>query len=61
MDTGVLRSPKRSGRGPYKPVDDFNQTFIRNKIQEFYTVMITTALRKRPVKENEMTFFFAVQ
>ena len=38
MDTGVLRSPKRSGRGPYKPVDDFDQTAIRNKIQEFYTV-----------------------
>ena len=37
-DTGVLRSPKRSGRGPYKPVDDFDQTVIRNKIQEFYTV-----------------------
>ena len=33
MDTGVLRSPKRSGRGPYKPVDDFDQTVIRNKIQ----------------------------
>ena len=38
MDTGVLRSPKRSGRGPYKPVEDFDQTVIRNKIQEFYTV-----------------------
>ena len=37
-DTGVLRSPKRSGRGPHKPVDDFDQTVIRNKIQEFYTV-----------------------
>ena len=36
MDTGVLRSPKRSGRGPYKPVDDFDQTVIRNKMQEFY-------------------------
>ena len=38
MDTSVLRSPKRSGRGPYKPVDDFDQTVIRNKIQEFYNV-----------------------
>ena len=38
MDTGVLRSPKRSDRGPYKPVDDFDQTVVRNKIQEFYTV-----------------------
>ena len=38
MDTGVLRSRKRSGTGPYKPVDDFDQTTIRNKIQEFYTV-----------------------
>ena len=38
MDTGVLRSPKRSGRGPYKPVDDFDETVIRNKIQEFYIV-----------------------
>ena len=36
MDTGVLRSPKCSGRGPYKPVDDFDQTVIRNKMQEFY-------------------------
>ena len=38
MDTGVLRSPKRLGWGPYKPVDDFDQTVIRNKIKEFYTV-----------------------
>ena len=38
MDTGVLRSPKRSGRGSYKPVDGFDQTVIRNKIQEFYIV-----------------------
>ena len=38
MDTGVLRSPKRSGRGPYKPVDDFDETVIRNKIQEFCIV-----------------------
>ena len=38
MDTGVLRSPKRSGRGPYKPDDDFDQTVIRNKIQVFYIV-----------------------
>ena len=38
MDTGVLRSPKRSGMGPYKPVDDLDQTVVRNKIQEFYTV-----------------------
>ena len=37
MDTGDLRSPKRSGGGPYKPVDDFDQTVIRNKIQEFCT------------------------
>ena len=34
MDTGALRSPKRSGRVPYKPVDDFDQTVIRNNIQE---------------------------
>ena len=38
IKTGVLRSPKSSGRGPYKPVDDFNQTVIRNNVQEFYTV-----------------------
>ena len=38
MDMGVLRSPKRSGRGPYKPDDDFDQTVIRNKIQVFYIV-----------------------
>ena len=37
MDTGVLRTPKRSGRGPYKPVDDFDQTVIRNKIQPTVT------------------------
>ena len=38
MDTGVLRSPKRSSKGPYKPVDYFDLTVISNKIQEFYTV-----------------------
>ena len=38
VNTGVLRSPKCSGRGPYKLVDDFDQTVISIKIQEFYTV-----------------------
>ena len=44
MATGVLRSPKRSGRGRYKPVDDFDQTVIWNKIQEFYMYTIRRQL-----------------
>ena len=36
-ETGTLASPQRSQRRPYKPVDDFDETVIRNKIHEFYT------------------------
>ena len=36
-DTGKLTSPKRpKKRGPYKPIDDFDETVIRNKFHEFY-------------------------
>ena len=34
--------------------------FKIRKEQMYMGVMITTTLRKRPVMENEMTFFFAV-
>ena len=36
-ETGVLLSPTRSKRGPYKEVDDFDQSVIRNEINKFYT------------------------
>ena len=36
-ETGTLASSQRSKRRPYKPVDDFDETVIRNKIHEFYT------------------------
>ena len=31
-------SPQRSERGAYKPVDDFDDIVIRNKVHDFYTV-----------------------
>ena len=37
-DTGVLGSPTRMKRGPYKGLDDFDKAVIRNKFVEFYTV-----------------------
>ena len=36
-ETGTLSSPRRSKRGQNKSVDDFDETVIRNKVQEFYT------------------------
>ena len=35
-ETGKLGSPKRPKRGPYKPVDSFDEMVIRNKVHEFY-------------------------
>ena len=37
-ECAMLSSPKRQRRGPYKPIDDFDQTAIRNKVAEFYTI-----------------------
>ena len=37
QETGTLSSPQHSKRGQYKPVDDFDEVFIRNNVQEFYT------------------------
>ena len=37
-DTGMVGSPQRSERGAYKPVDDFDDIVIRNKVHDFYTV-----------------------
>ena len=37
-ETGRLTSPTRAKREPYKSVDSFDQTAIRHKITEFYTV-----------------------
>ena len=38
-ETGILLSPKKTtARGPYKPIDGFEQSAIRQKITEFYTV-----------------------
>lgn len=37
-ETGKLSSPERPHtRKAYKPIDDFDQTVIRNKIRQFYT------------------------
>ena len=36
-ETGTLSSSQRSKQGQYKPVDDFGELVIRNKVQEFYT------------------------
>ena len=37
-ETGTFVSPQRPAkRGQYKPLDDFDLTAIRNKVQEFYT------------------------
>ena len=37
QETGTLSSLRRLKRGQYKSVDDFDETVIRNKVQEFYT------------------------
>lgn len=37
-NNGSLRSPEIRPREPYKPVDNFDVTAIRNKIREFYVV-----------------------
>ena len=35
-ETGTLSSLQRSKRGQYKPVDDLDEVFIRDNVQEFY-------------------------
>jgi hypothetical protein len=53
-----LKSPQRSQRGDYKPLDDFDTTLIRNKIHEFYTVrrQLPTLRNLHTVLKNDITF-----
>ena len=37
-ETGSVQPPPPTPRTDYKPVDDFDRTVIRNKVNEFYTV-----------------------
>ena len=40
-ETGKLASPKRPNRGPYKPIDSFDEMVIRNQVHNHRRILPT--------------------
>ena len=62
-ETGVLLSPTRSKRGPYKEVDDFDQSVIRDENNKLYTFrkQLPTLRALHQVMTNEVQFSGSIE
>ena len=51
-EIGKLASPKRPKRGPYKPIDSFDEMVIRNKVHNHRRMLPTLNTLLRALRED---------